>query len=119
MPLACKLGWVLCRRREWDWRRGYRYLHSTFCDLAITGLVGLRPASDASLVLNPLVPEEVKWFALDNVLYHGMNLAIAFDREGSRYGHGVGLFVWVNGQLVANSSHLQQLSIQMPAVASV
>ena len=106
------------RHGEWDWQRGYAYLHSTFCDLVITGLVGLRPRSDALLVINPLVPEGVEWFAIDNLLYHGINLSISWDQHGAKYGLGHGLHVWADGQLVAHSSSLQSLSMRLPMNAS-
>ena len=52
----------------------------------ITGLIGLRPRMDNTVEVNPLIPEG-KWdyFCLDNVLYHGRNLTILWDKDGSRY----------------------------------
>lgn len=45
--------------------RGKDYNHSSFCDLVISGLLGLQPQVDGSLVIEPLIPEG-KWdyFAL-------------------------------------------------------
>lgn len=40
-----------------DRERSRYYNHSTFCDLVITGLCGLRPQLDGSVVVNPLLPE--------------------------------------------------------------
>ena len=54
----------------WDWMRmnvpwfecpdadlqEIYYNHSSFCDLVITGLVGLRPRADDLLEMNPLIP---------------------------------------------------------------
>lgn len=55
-----------------DQERSRYYNHSTFNDLVITGLVGLRPRPDNTIEVNPLVPENKwDWFCLDNVLYHG------------------------------------------------
>ena len=34
--------------------RGKDYNHSTYCDLVITGLVGLRPRPDDTVEVNPL-----------------------------------------------------------------
>ena len=58
----------------------------------ITGLIGLRPRMDNTVEVNPLIPEG-KWdyFCLDNVLYHGRNLTILWDKDGSRYQRGKGL----------------------------
>ena len=103
----------MCRHSDPNWRRGYSYLHSTYCDLVITGLVGLRPRADDLLIVHPLVPDDAKWFALDNLLYHGLNLAIVWDRTGERYGHGAGLSVWAQGRLLGRSLSLQQLEVRL------
>lgn len=51
--------------------RGRNYNHSSFCDLVISGLVGIRPQSEDVLIVNPLIPED-KWdyFCLDHIMYH-------------------------------------------------
>ena len=85
--------------------RGKDYNHSTFCDLVITGLVGLRPRSDDVLEINPLVPEgHWDFFCLDNILYHGKMLSIIWDKSGRKYDHGAGLTVLVDGAGVLDLS---------------
>jgi hypothetical protein len=43
--------------------RGDHYNHSSYCDLIITGLVGLRTSVDGTIVVNPLLPERTwDWF---------------------------------------------------------
>ncbi|MCQ4921363.1 hypothetical protein NE700_21965, partial [Phocaeicola vulgatus] len=60
--------------------------HSTFNDLLITGLIGLRPRIDNTVEVNPLIPEgKLDYFCLDNVLYHGRNITILWDKDCSRY----------------------------------
>ena len=95
-----------------DQERSRYYNHSTFNDLVITGLCGLRPQEDNSLVVNPLLPAD-KWsyFCLDNVLYHGHTLTILWDRDGSRYHVGKGLRVYVDGQLKGHHDTLDRLTI--------
>ena len=93
-----------------DQERSRYYNHSTFNDLVITGLVGLRPRTDNTVEVNPLIPEgKWNWFCLDNVLYHGHNISIVWDKDGSRYHAGKGLRVYVNGKLVGQSDRLQRL----------
>lgn len=93
-----------------DQERSRYYNHSTFNDLVITGLVGLRPRTDNTIEVNPLMPEDKwNWFCLDNVLYHGHNISIVWDKDGSRYHAGKGLRVYVNGKLVGQSDRLQRL----------
>ena len=83
-----------------DQERSRYYNHSTWNDLVITGLCGLRPRADNTIEINPLLPHE-KWdyFCLDNVFYHGHNLTIVWDKNGSRYHAGRGLRVYVDGKL--------------------
>jgi len=93
-----------------DQERSRYYNHSTFNDLVITGLVGLRPRADELIEVNPLVPEEKwNWFCLDHVLYHGKILTIIWDKTGEKYGKGKGLTVWVNGREAGRSAHLEKL----------
>jgi hypothetical protein len=96
-----------------DQERSRYYNHSTFCDLMITGLCGLRPRADDTLEVHPLLPEG-KWayFCLDNVLYHGHTLTIVYDRDGSRYHAGAGLRVYVDGQLAAKRDDLGRVIIK-------
>jgi hypothetical protein len=74
--------------------RGDYYNHSGYCDLVISGLVGLRPGADGALDVRPLVPEgKWDWFCLDQVPYHGRSVTVVWDRSGARYGRGKGLRV--------------------------
>ena len=95
-----------------DQERSRYYNHSTFNDLIITGLCGLRPHADNTIEVNPLLPAD-KWtyFCLDNVRYHGHTLTIVYDRDGSRYHVGKGLRVYVNGHLKGQRSDLGRLII--------
>lgn len=97
-----------------DRERSRYYNHSTFNDLIITGLVGLRPRADNVLEVNPLVPQNKwDWFCLDNVLYHGKIISIVWDKEGTKYNRGKGLSVFVNGKKVANAAGLQKLETKL------
>ena len=93
-----------------DRERSRYYNHSTFNDLVITGIVGLRPQADGSIVVNPLMPEGT-WthFCLDNVSYHGNNITIIYDESGTHYHQGKGLILLVNGKKVAQRTNLGML----------
>ena len=99
-----------------DLPRSVYYNHSAFCDLVITGLVGLRPRADNTVEINPLVPENAwDYFCLDGVPYHGHSLTIFYDKTGTRYHHGTGLQLFVDGTAVAAASSLnQRLVAQLP-----
>ncbi len=96
-----------------DQERSRYYNHSTWNDLVITGLCGLRPRADQMLEVNPLLPA-CKWsyFCLDNVLYHGHNITIVWDRDGERYHQGKGLRVLVDGKCVGQRPDMGKLLIQ-------
>lgn len=94
-----------------DRERSRYYNHSTFADLVITGLVGLRPQADGSIVVNPLVPENTwTYFCLDNVNYRGNVLTIIYDKDGQRYHQGKGFRLLVNGKTVCEREDLGKLT---------
>ncbi len=98
-----------------DQERSRYYNHSTFNDLIITGLVGLRPRADNVVEVRPIIPQgKWDWFALDNVKYQGRILRIFWDKDGSKYGRGAGLKVYADGQLVASSEKLERITGQLP-----
>ena len=91
--------------------RGANYNHSTYCDLIISGLIGLRPRADDTIEVNPLLPDGVwDYFCLDNVRYHSRIITILYDKTGQRYGKGKGLQVLADGQRIASSDSLQRLT---------
>ena len=94
-----------------DQERSRYYNHSTFNDLIITGLVGLRPRADDIIDVNPLLPDNKwDWFCLDNILYHGKIVTIIWDKTGAKYKRGKGLQVFVNGKKVAASNTLEKVT---------
>lgn len=74
------------------------YFHSGFCDLVITGLVGLRPRPDDLLEIFPLASPDWDYYCLDGVVYRGRQVCILWDKTGSRYQRGAGWQVLVDGK---------------------
>ena len=97
--------------------RGKDYNHSTYCDLVISGLIGLRPRADDTVEVNPLVPGSWDYFCLDQVRYHGRWLTILFDKTGERYHKGQGLRVFADGHEIAAASGLKRLIAPLPKIA--
>jgi hypothetical protein len=94
--------------------RGKDYNHSTFCDLIISGLIGLRPQEGGELVVNPLLPDDVwDYFCLEDVMYHGKRITIVYDKTGTRYHKGKGLMIFVNGKRKAASRNLSMLKSKL------
>ncbi len=98
-----------------DSDRSRYYNHSTFCDLVISGLVGLIPQEYDAVIVDPLIPADTwDWFCLDNVRYHGQTLTILWDRSGEKYGKGKGLHVFADGKEVARSDELGRVTGELP-----
>ena len=94
-----------------DRERSRYYNHSTFNDLVITGIAGIRPQADSSVEINPLVPAgQWPYFCLDNVSYHGHTLTVIYDHDGQRYHQGKGLTLLVDGKKVAQRKDLGKLT---------
>jgi hypothetical protein len=90
--------------------RGKDYNHSSYNDLIITGLVGLRPRADDVVEVNPLLPDGTwDYFCLDNILYHGRILTIIWDKTGDKYNRGQGLTVFADGKSIGGSTTLSRI----------
>jgi hypothetical protein len=106
--------------------RSHHYNHSGFDDLIITGLAGLRPRADNTLEVNPLVPaaagssNDIAYFCLENVAYHGQQVTILYDRDGQHYRKGAGLSIYVNGHRIGQPSALGRITapIAEPTIGS-
>jgi len=98
--------------------RGKDYNHSTFCDLIISGLIGLRPRADETVEINPLVPVGAwDYFCLDQVRYRGRWLTLLYDKTGERYHKGKGLRVFADGKEIAAAETLTRLVAPLPVTA--
>ncbi len=107
---------TLYARDRRDKNRGRDYNHSTYCDLVITGLVGLRPRADEMIEVRPLVPDgQWDYFCLDRVRYHGRAVSIFYDRTGHRYGRGAGLRIYADGLEIGRADMLRRVVVPRPA----
>ena len=94
--------------------RGNYYNHSGFADPLITGLIGLRPRSDNRISIHPLLPIGTwSYFGLDALPYHGHLLTILWDADGTRYHHGKGLTLLVDGKQAASRKDLGPLEYDL------
>ncbi|WP_290060808.1 MGH1-like glycoside hydrolase domain-containing protein [Amycolatopsis solani] len=93
------------------------YNHSSYTDLVLSGLLGLRPQSDDTLRVQPLTPATWDHFAAENVPYHGHNVSVLWDRDGQHYGQGAGMRLYVDGRLVQRSATLRATTIDVGRAA--
>ena len=96
-----------------DWDRGVDYNHSTFCDLVISGLAGVR-FDNGKISVSPLFGEgDIDYLCLDGIsLGHAMATVI-YDKDGSRYGRGAGLSLLINGELAAKRDDVGQICAEV------
>ena len=69
--------------------------------MIITGLCGIRPSAGDTLFINPITDSSIKYFCLDDVLYHGHKLSVVYDEHGNKYKNGKGLTVFIDGNKTA------------------
>ncbi len=93
--------------------RGKDYNHSVFCDLVITGLVGVRPLEGNNVEISPLVPDDWDFFCLDNLNIKGRVLTVMYDKTGKRYGRGKGFVVFVDGVQVKTLERPGKMSLSL------
>ncbi len=72
-----------CLEKE-GWRgiveRGKDYNHSTFCDLVISGIVGVKASLDGELTVKPNIPDDWEYFTLSGLHFKGKCYDISYDR---------------------------------------
>ena len=91
--------WI-ARDRLYEWDdpnkdRGQYYNHSTFCDLVISDVIGLRCMEDGEIKVRPMA-EDWPYFMLDGVRVRGHDITVIYDNDGSKYGKGSGLMIFLN-----------------------
>lgn len=108
--------WLIKGEKE---KRSRCYNHSTFCDLVISGLVGVLPLPEESVVVEPLLPDDAwDWFCLDGVPYRGHELTVIWDRDGTRYGRGAGLRLLIDGVEAGAADGLERIKVDLPSERS-
>ncbi len=84
---------------DWGWlaekggfERGKDYNHSAFCDLVLTGLLGLK-VKGGQIVVNPRIPEDWDHFKVENLWVGGKEYSVVYDKTGAYYGTAAGITV--------------------------
>lgn len=93
--------------------RGKDYNHSTFCDLVLSGLAGIRIGEGDKVTVNPLFTDTFDYFCADGVLYHGKFITVLWDKTGERYNKGKGFKVLVDGEQVFEAEKPQKAEIKL------
>jgi hypothetical protein len=94
--------------------RGKDYNHSTFADLVISGLIGIRPGPGNTLTVNPLVPRgEWDYFCLEGIPYKKHLVTICYDATGKRYKRGKGFYIYVDGKQIYRSKDYGNVTLEL------
>ena len=59
----------------------------------ISGICGIGADADGKLEVKPLAPESWDWWCVEGVRWHGRDLTVLFDRDGTHFGKGKGLVI--------------------------
>lgn len=105
--------------------RSHHYSHSTYIDLILSGLVGLRPRTDDVLEVNPLLPSaangtqaSIHYFAVEGIRYHDHDVTVIFDDSGKRYRIGRGLSIFIDGKRCFGPGRLRRVKVLLPLTRS-
>ena len=92
--------------------RGKDYNHSGFCDLILSDLIGIKPNINNSLEINPLIPVDWDWFAIENIHYQGKEIDLIWDKTGGHYNAGEGFMIFVDRELVLQKKEIQKIFLK-------
>ncbi|EOA85281.1 hypothetical protein ACJQWK_07263 [Exserohilum turcicum] len=93
-------------------KRSHHYFHSGFNDLVLSGLVGIRPSASDELIVNPLVDTSISYFRAERIIYHGHEIAVQWDADGSHYGKA-GLQVEIDGKVTASQPSRGKITLPL------
>lgn len=98
--------------QSWGWQkhlggyeRGKDYNHSLFCDLVLSGLLGIETNESGKLEVLPIIPDWWEYFWVENVRLRDKSYRIVYDKNGDHYGIGKGIVILeIEKQLYENST---------------
>ncbi|MBT1181462.1 Ig-like domain-containing protein [Bifidobacterium sp. CP2] len=84
----------------------------------VEDVAGMVPREDSKIELNPIEIPGWNYFTVNNLSYHGQDVSIVWDKDGSHYGGPAGYSLYVGGKLAFTSNKLTHL-IYDPATGAV
>lgn len=72
-------GWKPARG---GYERGKDYNHSLFCDLVLSGLLGIGTDKSGHLTADPIVPDDWGWFRVSHLRHAGAYWCVSYTRKG-------------------------------------
>ena len=77
----------------------------------MSDLLGIKPNIDGVIEINPLIPDDWTFFAVENIFYQGKNLSLVWDKTGKKYNLGKGLMLFLEKELVAKADKIEKLTL--------
>ena len=71
-----KAGWL---KEKGGLERGKDYNHSTFCDIVLGGLLGIK-SENGEVTVNPKIPDDWDYFKVENLRIAGKCYRIVYDK---------------------------------------
>ncbi len=84
----------------------------------VEDVAGMVPREDNKIELNPIEIPGWNYFTVNNLSYHGKDVSIVWDKDGSHYGGPAGYSLYVGGKLAFTSDKLAHL-VYDPATGTV
>lgn len=84
---------ILIEQGSVIYERGKDYNHSMFCDLLITGLLGIKVSENGEIAVKPKVPDTWNYWIITHLPIGGKLYTVQYDRDGNTYGRGAGISV--------------------------
>lgn len=91
--------------KEWGWEkwrggyeRGKDYNHSTFCDIILSGVLGIQ-CDGENLTVAPCIPADWEYFKVENLHFRGSTYTIIYDKTGEKYHSGKGIIIQNRGNV--------------------
>ena len=80
-------GW---RAEDGGLERGKDYNHSTFCDIILGSLLGIK-SRDGKISVKPRIPDNWAYFTVDNLCIGKSCYRITYDKNGEKYRKGISI----------------------------
>lgn len=92
-------GWPECKG---GYERGKDYNHSLFCDLVLSGLLGIENNGNEPEA-HPLIPDSWEYFRVSHLPCNGKKWTVLYDRDGFHYNKGAGIKVIAENECCKSS----------------
>ncbi len=80
----------------------------------VEDVAGMVPREDNKIELNPIEIPGWNYFTVNNLSYHGQDVSIVWDKDGSHYGGPAGYSLYVGGKLAHLITIRPRAPLRMP-----